>query len=48
MGGLGAAVLGELADHFGIQTVYRICAFLPAIGLMTVFLPNIERPRHAV
>ena len=48
MGGLGAAVLGQMADHVGITTVYRLCAFLPAIGLLTVFLPNIERPRHAV
>ena len=48
MGGLGAAVLGQLADHVGITTVYHLCAFLPAIGLLTVFLPNIERPRHAV
>ncbi|QFU17207.1 MFS transporter [Microvirga thermotolerans] len=44
MGGLGAAVLGELADWTGIETVYRICSFLPAIGLLTVFLPH-ERPR---
>ena len=48
MGGLGAAVLGQAADHIGIIAVYRICAFLPAIGLLTAFLPNIERPRHAV
>ncbi len=48
MGGLGAAVLGVLADHVGITTVYHICAFLPAIGLLTAFLPNLERPRHAV
>ena len=43
MGGLGAAALGELADLTGIQTVYRVCAFLPAIGLLTAFLPNLER-----
>ena len=48
MGGLGAAVLGQFADHFGIRTVYEVCAFLPAIGLLTAFLPNIERPRHAI
>lgn len=47
MGGLGAAVLGELADLTSIETVYRVCAFLPAIGLLTVFLPNIERRRTA-
>ena len=43
MGGLGAAALGALADLTSIETVYRICAFLPAIGLLTVFLPNVER-----
>jgi FSR family fosmidomycin resistance protein-like MFS transporter len=53
MGGLGAAVLGQFADHYGITAVYRVCAFLPAIGLMTAFLPNIEKHRperikHAV
>jgi FSR family fosmidomycin resistance protein-like MFS transporter len=42
MGGVGAAVLGVLADWAGIDTVYRLCAFLPAIGLLTAFLPNIE------
>jgi len=42
MGGLGAAVLGVLADHTSIYFVYQVCAFLPAIGLLTVFLPNIE------
>jgi FSR family fosmidomycin resistance protein-like MFS transporter len=47
MGGLGAAVLGELADLTSIRTVYEVCAFLPAIGLLTAFLPNIERPRAA-
>jgi MFS transporter, FSR family, fosmidomycin resistance protein len=43
--GIGAAVLGVLADHTGIETVYRICAFLPAIGLLAAFLPRIERAR---
>ncbi|MBP6329405.1 MAG: MFS transporter [Dokdonella sp.] len=41
MGGLGAAVLGETADHLGIEAVYRICAWLPAIGLLAWFLPRI-------
>ena len=43
MGGLGAALLGVLADHTSIDFVYGVCAFLPLIGLLTVFLPNIER-----
>ena len=47
MGGLGAAVLGELADHIGIEAVYGICAFLPAIGLLAWFLPAMEKPRRA-
>jgi FSR family fosmidomycin resistance protein-like MFS transporter len=40
MGGVGAAVLGEVADRTGIEMVYAICAFLPAIGLLAIFLPN--------
>ena len=43
MGGLGAALLGELADHRGIEYVYAVCAWLPTIGLLTVFLPNLHR-----
>jgi FSR family fosmidomycin resistance protein-like MFS transporter len=40
MGGIGAAVLGVLADHAGIEYVYRLCAFLPLIGLLAAFLPQ--------
>ncbi|WP_249352291.1 MULTISPECIES: MFS transporter [unclassified Rudaea] len=46
MGGIAAAVLGELADHKGIEYVYQLCAYLPAIGLLTAFLPDLHR-RHA-
>jgi FSR family fosmidomycin resistance protein-like MFS transporter len=46
MGGVGAAVLGVLADWTDITTVYRLCAFLPAIGLLTALLPNIETARQ--
>ncbi|CNJ89511.1 MFS transporter RosA [Yersinia enterocolitica] len=42
MGGLGAAVLGYVADLTSIELVYQICAFLPLLGIITVFLPNIE------
>ena len=42
IGGIGAAVLGGLADQHGIEFVYRICAFLPLIGMVAAFLPNIE------
>ena len=45
MGGIGAAVLGEVADRSGIEMVYAICAFLPAIGLLAVFLPDPKRAR---
>ncbi|WP_028134439.1 MFS transporter [Bradyrhizobium japonicum] len=44
IGGLGAAVLGELADRTSIEFVYQVCAYLPAIGLLAVFLPKL--PRH--
>ena len=43
IGGLGAAVLGKLADHTGIAFVYNLCAFLPALGLLAVFLPKMPR-----
>jgi FSR family fosmidomycin resistance protein-like MFS transporter len=43
MGGLGAAALGWLADVSSIERVYQVCAFLPAIGLLAAFLPNIEK-----
>ena len=43
MGGLGAAVLGWLADATSIEFVYRICAFLPLIGILTAFLPDVEK-----
>jgi FSR family fosmidomycin resistance protein-like MFS transporter len=45
MGGLGAAGLGALADATSIETVYRVCAFLPAIGLLAAFLPNLDKRR---
>jgi MFS transporter, FSR family, fosmidomycin resistance protein len=43
--GIGAALLGRLADATSITFVYQLCAFLPAIGLLTAFLPNLESPR---
>jgi len=42
MAGLGAAVLGELADRVGIESVYRLCAFLPLIGVLAAFLPDVK------
>lgn len=46
MAGIGSAVLGELADHTSIQFVFRVCAYLPLIGLLTGLLPNIEGRRQ--
>jgi MFS transporter, FSR family, fosmidomycin resistance protein len=45
MGGIGAAVLGKLADWTSITFVYKTCSYLPAIGLLTAFLPNMETGR---
>jgi FSR family fosmidomycin resistance protein-like MFS transporter len=42
LGGIGSALLGKLADYTSIDFVYRVCAFLPVIGLLTAFLPNRE------
>jgi len=46
MGGLGAALLGGLADLTSIGFVYKVCAFLPAIGLLAAFLPNLDGARR--
>jgi MFS transporter, FSR family, fosmidomycin resistance protein len=46
IGGIGAAVLGGLADSHGIEFVYRICAYLPLLGMVAAFLPNIEHQKH--
>jgi FSR family fosmidomycin resistance protein-like MFS transporter len=42
MGGIGAAVLGDLADWTSIELVYHVCSFLPLIGVLTLFLPNLK------
>lgn len=42
MGGLGSAILGKIADATSIEYVFQICAYLPLIGVLTAFLPNIE------
>jgi FSR family fosmidomycin resistance protein-like MFS transporter len=48
LAGIGAAVMGQLADRWGVAAVYELCSFLPLIGLLAVFLPNIRSPRRAV
>jgi FSR family fosmidomycin resistance protein-like MFS transporter len=47
MAGIGAAVLGKLADHTSITYVFHVCSFLPLIGLLTAFLPHLEKKRVA-
>jgi FSR family fosmidomycin resistance protein-like MFS transporter len=42
LGGLGAASLGQLADIKGIDYVYQLCSYLPALGILAAFLPNLE------
>jgi FSR family fosmidomycin resistance protein-like MFS transporter len=42
MGGVGAALLGQLADRTSIEYVYHLCSFLPALGMLTVFLPDVR------
>ena len=46
MGGIGAAALGQLADMTSIRFVYQVCSFLPLIGLLAAFLPNLEGHRR--
>lgn len=47
MGGIAAAILGVVADARGIDYVYQVCSFLPLVGLLTVFLPNMKEARKA-
>ena len=46
MGGIAAAVLGVVADRWGIDFVFQICSFLPLLGLLTIFLPNMSEMRE--
>lgn len=43
--GIASAVLGNLADHYGIEAVYNVCGYMPLIGLVTWFLPDLKRKR---
>src|SRR5215472_4292375 len=45
MGGIGAAVLGHMADALGVINVYKITAWLPALGLFAIFLPSVRHDR---
>lgn len=46
MAGIGSAVLGWMADEISIEYVFRVCAYLPLLGIVAAFLPNIRY--HAV
>jgi len=41
--GIASAVLGNMADHYGIEAVYNVCGFMPLLGLVTWFLPNLKK-----
>ncbi|WP_374865054.1 MFS transporter [Brucella cytisi] len=45
LGGIAAAILGMLADQYGVETVYRLCSYLPLFGLLAWFLPKIHEPQ---
>ncbi len=47
MGSIGAAVLGALADATSIEFVYRVCAWLPALGMLAALLPKVEQDQHS-
>jgi len=44
--GIGSALLGVLADHTSIDYVFHLCSYLPLLGLLTAFLPNLEPGKH--
>ena len=46
--GLGAAILGSVADHHGIAFVYRLCAYLPALGVLAALLPDMDAARRSL
>ncbi len=41
--GIASAVLGDMADAYGIETVYNVCAYMPLLGLVTFFLPDLKK-----
>jgi FSR family fosmidomycin resistance protein-like MFS transporter len=41
--GIAAAVLGNMADQYGIEAIYKVCAYMPLIGLITCFLPDLKK-----
>jgi hypothetical protein len=47
LGGIGAALLGKLADHTSINFVHHVCALLPALGILTAFLPDLSASQRS-
>lgn len=45
--GIASAVLGNMADHYGIEAVYNVCAYMPLLGLVTYFLPDLKEKAPA-
>jgi FSR family fosmidomycin resistance protein-like MFS transporter len=43
--GIASAVLGKMADNYGIESVYIACAYMPLLGLVTCFLPNLKKQK---
>ena len=46
--GIASAVLGNMADKFGIEAVYNVCAYMPLLGLVTWFLPDLKKNRKQI
>ena len=44
--GIGAAAMGHIADVAGIAYVYKLCSYLPLLGILTILLPHIEQPKR--
>ena len=45
---IASAVLGNMADHFGIEAVYNVCAYMPILGLITYFLHDLKKVQRKV
>jgi MFS transporter, FSR family, fosmidomycin resistance protein len=48
MGGLGSALLGMLADHTSVNFVFEVCAYLPLLGIVTMFLPDLKKEKKTI
>jgi len=41
--GIASAILGEMADHYGMESIYQLCAYMPLLGLIALFLPDLKK-----